>query len=760
MNLPRPADGWRPVGADYSKLDPVRVWSCLDDFVAGATLERGVDVIRLPSGDHLDVLVGGEPDAEGTCVPAFFGGAMPTRPQHTPPFFSGHNLGRRAGGRYLAFSDSLVAAEVDLTLGWYAGRAADRAQDAVATVLELAHQRWGRELLLVGGSGGGFAALEQLRRARVPTSAFVWNPQTDIQRYINTFADAYLRTALGLSQVALDRLSPEAKAERAGAAGIELAAAGRPIAAHGDGGRLLVLQNATDSHVADHMGPYLDRADLTDRGAGVYSDGRETWLIADMGNGHAVPPRQALEAGFLGMLREGGDSLRLAVDMRERRVAPLPPRAKMPVDLRGGEGNLLRAGLRVTQDACGVVRVWLGRPEQLTDPVRLKVQIRWTDRATWRDVAPSGLAALAPGAVAATVHLRDWFGHTVDSVTVPLEPSPGRGISVVGSCVSRDACEHLPPGISLVAYEARQSLISAFAPPVPLPPEHLRLTSPFQQRVFEADHASALPDRVRAMAPVSDLLAHDLVDERLGVFVHPDGGVTTRTVEWLALHTDGAPPHGARVVPFGSSEHLELFRSALVRWRALLEETGLLERTVLVAPPWATRTTVGKPTGESFGMDAGAGNAAMEPYVASVREIVGVDVVGSDLDTAAGESHRWGPAPFHYDDASERALAAALVERLPHPPALGGIVDEGDGIAVSVGPSGQGSLVVGVTLPPGDKVAFHLFRGAERVDMTGYDTTPGRSYWRLDPGRYIVRVFVLLPDGTRLSRASVGVNVG
>ncbi|QBF46698.1 DUF6270 domain-containing protein [Janibacter limosus] len=760
MTQPVLPDGWRPSGADYTRYDPVRAWASIDDFVTRSTLERGVDIIRLPSGDHLDVIVGGRAGDAETCIPVFFGGAMPSRPQHTPPFFSGHNLGKLAGGRYLAFSDPLVAADTDLTLGWYAGRAGDHAQETIARVLELAHRRWGQELLLVGGSGGGFAALEQLRRARVPTSAFVWNPQTDIQRYLPPFADAYLATALGLSRPALGGQTVDQREERARAAGIDLAAVGRPIATHGEGGRLLVLQNATDSHVADHMGPYLDRTDLADLGDGLWSGGRESWLVADMGEGHAVPPRATLEAAFLAMVRAGADSRRIATELRSRGLAPVPPHDELPVDLRGGSVDLLRAGLRVTQDECGIVRVWLGRPELLTDPVRVKVEIAWAARVSWRDVPPTGIAIAAPGALTATVHLRDWYGHTVDSVTVPLTVTAQRGIGVVGSCVSRDACEHLPSDISLVAYEARQSLVSAFGSPVPLPPEHDQLSSAFQRRVFEADHASALPDKVRAMAPLTDLLVQDLVDERLGIFVHRDGGVTTRTVEWLGLHRDGAPPVGARLVPFGSDDHLRLFREALVRWRALLEETGLLGRTVLLAPPWAVLTTDGALTGRSLDLDAEAGNAAMRPYIASVEEIVGTPVLGRDLLTRAGDPHRWGPAPFHFDDETERAIAAELVRRTAPAADLGGVDVGGDGVVISVGPSGPAAIVVGVTVPHGARVAYHLFRGAERVEMIGYDVPRTHTFWRVDPGRYVVRVFVMLASGSRVSRASAPVTLG
>lgn len=758
MTMPQLPDGWRPDPGDYSRWTPVRAWGSLEDFLDGAALDNGTDVIRLPSGDHLDVLFGGEDGPTGQCVPAFFTGAMPARAERTPPFFSGVNLGRLAGGRYVAFSDPLVAASTDVSLGWYAGRAGDRVQEAVAAVLELVHHRLGRELLLVGGSGGGFAALEQLRRARVPTSAFVWNPQTDILRYLPQVVDTYLSTALGISRAALSRLPDDQRVSRASAVGISLTAVGRNVSAVADGGRALVLQNASDWHVADHMGPYLDAADLDDRGAGLWGKDRETWLVSTMGRGHAVPPRATLEAGYRQMLREGADPEQIAHDLRRRGHAPVTPPAELPVDLRGMAPSLARSGIRAIRDACGLVRVWLANPEALPDAVGAKVELHQAGHTIRRDLTGQGITVLGPGVTGATVVLRDRFGHEVDRQTVPVALVPdGPGVAVVGSCVSRDAVPHMSVPMTLVDYEARQSLISAFSGAVPLPAEHVDLASSFQRRMFEADHASTLPDRVRELAPATDLLVWDLVDERLGVFIHGDGRVTTDTVEWRSLNPGQQAPVGSRHVPFGSAEHLMLFRQALVRWRELLDATGLRARTVLLAPPWADRATGGQPTDPSFGVSAPAANAATAAYVAAVQELVGIKVVGRDLDTRAGEDHRWGNAPFHFDDATERSIADLIVAQLPSGQTLGGTIVGPSGVAVSTGPGGPGAVVVGATPPPGSKVAFHLFRGSERIATTPYGTATGHTFWRLTSGRYLVRVFVMLPDGSRVSQASPGV---
>ena len=142
-----------------------------------------------------------------------------------------------------------------------------------------------------------------------------------------------------------------------------------------------------------------------------------------------------------------------------------------------------------------------------------------------------------------------------------------------------------------------------------------------------------------------DLVLWDIVDERLGLHLHADGGITTDTVESRTLGatggsepTDegeaadlGATGRPARHVPFGSDEHFALFVAALPAWRSTLERVGLLDRTVLVAPPWAALTTEGEPSAASFGLTAETGNDRSRRYLDAAVEALGLPVVGRDL---------------------------------------------------------------------------------------------------------------------------------
>ena len=639
------AGGAPQLPGDYRRWEPVRRWASLADFLDGATLSNGTDIIALPSGDHLDVLFGGQETGPGRCVPVFFTGAMTKRAGLVPPFFSGVNLGGALGGRFVAFSDPLVAASSEVSLGWYVGRSGDDVQETVAAILELVHDRLGRELLLVGGSGGGFAALEQTRRARVPTSAFVWNPQTDIQRYIPRIVDTFLQHSFEIDASTLSRMSEQDRRERAEHHGMALSVVGRAPVSIGTGGRVLVLQNATDWHVSAHMGPYLDGAGLIDVGAGMWRREDEVWLVADLGKGHAVPPRAALELALEGMADSGARPSDVADVLRSRGLAPEPPPSSQAVDLRSNPASTLLPGdVRAIRDETGLVRVWHGTRSQrhaseVVELVTARGAAALGDRG--RALVPSIARRLS-------IRLSDRLGHTLGEADLPVGSySAGPGIAVIGSCVSRDALSHAPEGVAIVAYEARQSLASAFAPAVPVPPVVQSLSSGFQRRMLTSDHTKGLPDRLRVIAPSTDLLVWDLVDERLGVWVS-ETSVTTDSVEWRGLEAEGAAPPRGRHVPFGSEEHQGLFTASLGLWRELLEETGLLGRTVLLAPRWAQRTVSGDDPGLSFGLGAQEGNDATDRYLELVREHVGVPVIGRDVETRAGDDHRWGRAPFHF----------------------------------------------------------------------------------------------------------------
>lgn len=335
-----------------------------------------------------------------------------------------------------------------------------------------------------------------------------------------------------------------------------------------------------------------------------------------------------------------------------------------------------------------------------------------------------------------------------------------------GSCVSRDTIDSfVPDAIDLVGYVARQGLASAFGPAAPTPPEVDRLSSAFQRRMLTGDAASDLVARLDQVSGRTDLVVWDLTDERLGVHELAAGGLRTDSVELRGARAAGRPAD-ERHIAFGSPEHLDRFATALSGWRDALVERDLLDRTCLLAPDWASATAQGGEVPPSFEVSSHQANALLPAYLALVDERLGVPVIGRDHEPFADPAHRWGLAPFHYDDATYTVLADGIAafaasrglpteglserRRLP-------AVNEGDGDPerddslprAAISSRAPGSL--SVELFGGDLVSasFQLYRGAERVHHTHQMRTRSHTVTGLAPGSYRFRVIVVGETGER-----------
>jgi hypothetical protein len=247
------------------------------------------------------------------------------------------------------------------------------------------------------------------------------------------------------------------------------------------------------------------------------------------------------------------------------------------------------------------------------------------------------------------------------SVNTPDQPT--LKLFIYGSCVSRDTAAAFPLGrVEITRYVARQSLISAFGGAPAAQSQASLLDSAFQRRMLEWDERSELPSLLRRDAGWVDLLLWDIVDERLGYFVFPDGSIVTNSVERITLN--GAPfsMDGARHVPFGSEEHLEHFTIGLDAFQELLTELALLDRLLIIAPPWAETDDKGARTPSSFGLNASRGNDLSDAYLAAIRTQTGREPLGRELEVQAASDHKWGSAPFHYHLDVYRQLNTKILD--------------------------------------------------------------------------------------------------
>ncbi|MFD4993634.1 heparinase II/III family protein [Cellulosimicrobium cellulans] len=200
-----------------------------------------------------------------------FSGALERARDLLPRFERARGLG--GFGRTTAVvSDPTLDLRDDLGLAWYLGTLTRDLHADIADVLQrIASSVGASRVLLVGSSGGGFAALQV--GSFMPRSHVVAiNPQTDVRRYHARFSEKALELVSGDPRglplagsrlSAIERLRQGRSAERV----------------------TLVVNRGDGHHVTSHVRPFVSAA----KQAGVRVDVREV----DWGRGHVGPNADA-----------------------------------------------------------------------------------------------------------------------------------------------------------------------------------------------------------------------------------------------------------------------------------------------------------------------------------------------------------------------------------------------------------------------------------------------------------------------------------
>jgi len=233
------------------------------------------------------------------------------------------------------------------------------------------------------------------------------------------------------------------------------------------------------------------------------------------------------------------------------------------------------------------------------------------------------------------------------------ESTPCR-ISIFGSCTSRDLFRlHPEAPFELKSYIARQSVLSAISPPVPLDMEVIQLDSAFQRRCVWQDFHKTTFDMLKNDG--SEWLLIDLIDERFplaklqGSYVTKsglavDGGVIG-TAETLVRRRkgpdyymdgicirDGVKSFCRKLKDIYPSDHIVIHKALMVEQYKSAE--GLLQ------PFSEHEIEVARQVNEMLRYMYGL----LEEFLPEAQVIDCIEnYVGSEL-------HTWGRATVHYED--------------------------------------------------------------------------------------------------------------
>lgn len=273
---------------------------------------------------------------------------------------------------------------------------------------------------------------------------------------------------------------------------------------------------------------------------------------------------------------------------------------------------------------------------------------------------PAGPAAPAEPAPTASVTPEPAPAPPAEPARTPLK------VAILGSCVSRDAIAHHEEDYEVTGYLARTSLLSAGTNARHHLPQEFDMSSPFQQRNLLRDVEGGLLANLKSLADVSDVLMWDLVDERHGVCVFPDGSILTRSIDLLSVPELVEACEAGEILAFDSDEHFARWCGAATMFADALDVLGLKAKTIVIAADWAVLDTAGNPTPWSMGVRAKEANTRYAPYYQHL-ESLGFTVVRI-TDTVGDPEHKWGLAAFHFvPEVYETILAAVEDFAWPEP---------------------------------------------------------------------------------------------
>jgi pimeloyl-ACP methyl ester carboxylesterase len=256
---------------DY-KANVVANYRDLDAFLGLDSVPAGINSVTV-NGIPID-LVNVDLGADTTVI--IFHGAI--EPGHTIPFLSGNGITHGLQANRVSISDPSLILSDKLALSWYAGNKDQQLQSILPKIIQKVLDSHGsKRVIFFGGSGGGFASL--YFSTLFPESlAFVFNPQTNIERYLGRSVRDYATIAYGIAD---DEYNPLAEIEDRPVTDV------LPIYSNPVPNTVLYLQNLNDPyHIDRHLDPFIKAKHPENR---IFFH-QDAWQ-----DGHTPPPKEMLK---------------------------------------------------------------------------------------------------------------------------------------------------------------------------------------------------------------------------------------------------------------------------------------------------------------------------------------------------------------------------------------------------------------------------------------------------------------------------------
>ena len=214
-----------------------------------------------------------------------FNAAISNRDKKEGPFYSGMGIASKIKIPTVCVSDYLITNNKNLSLAWYAGGAGfTNFQNSLALFLDKISRHFGRELILLGGSGGGFASLAISSLLTVKAFVIAMNPQSSISKYYLSAVNRYLE--FGFSQFSAEN-SKEAESFLFKQGIVHNIC----DFVYKENISIFYLQHKKDKHhVERHLIPFIKNKDLVPYGDNSYMIDNKIGLYLGAWVGRHTPP--------------------------------------------------------------------------------------------------------------------------------------------------------------------------------------------------------------------------------------------------------------------------------------------------------------------------------------------------------------------------------------------------------------------------------------------------------------------------------------
>ncbi len=257
-----------------------------------------------------------------------FNGAIPNRETNLLPHFSFLGVTKDFDAPLVAISDPSLYLSEEVNLAWYAGNQniPDMREKIISFCEQLARKYQAR-LVLMGGSGGGFAALTTLQglSSDIEAEAFVWNPQTLIHEYQLDVAKRYAQYCWGYH---IDDTDETVAKQRENLDQFFVCKGVKNTIEFDELGnrKIVYLINNTDwAHLRTHMSYFFGENAAQRLVKNSFLVNHSLLTVGDWGVGHAIPSKFIIQNTIADILahKEYGDFV-CVVENRIRNLEILP----------------------------------------------------------------------------------------------------------------------------------------------------------------------------------------------------------------------------------------------------------------------------------------------------------------------------------------------------------------------------------------------------------------------------------------------------